>query len=76
MSVTEEIQAFLRESIEPYIASHNGHIRFIQFEDGIVFIELTGSCSTCSASTITMSLHIERQIRKKFREVKKVQFAN
>lgn len=76
MSIEEEIQLFLRESIEPYIASHNGLIRFIQFEDGIVFIELTGSCSTCSASTITMSLHIERQIRKKFREVKKVQLAN
>jgi Fe-S cluster biogenesis protein NfuA len=75
MAIEEEIQLFLRESIEPYIASHNGHIRFITFEDGIVFIELSGSCSMCSASTITMSLHIERQIRKKFREVKKVQLA-
>lgn len=75
MSIKEEIQLFLLESIEPYIASHNGHIRFIGFEDGIVLIELSGSCSTCSASTITMSLHIERQVRKKFREVKKVQLA-
>lgn len=75
MVVEEEIQVFIRESIEPYIASHNGHIRFIRFEDGIVLIELSGSCSTCSASTITMSLHIERQIRKKFREVRKIQLS-
>lgn len=75
MVVEEEIQIFIRDNIEPYIASHNGHIRFICFKDGIVTIELSGSCSTCSASTITMSLHIERQLRKKFREVKKVQLA-
>lgn len=75
MNITEEIQQYIDEFIKPYIASHNGSIRFIGFEEGIVLIELTGSCSTCSASTITLSLHIDRQIRKKFREVKKVQLA-
>lgn len=76
MQIEEEIHLFIRETIEPYIASHNGHIQFVRFVDGIVTIELSGSCSSCSASTITLSLHIDRQIRKKFREVKKVLVAS
>ncbi len=72
MAIEEELLQFIHTEIEPYILSHNGMVQFVRFEDGIVYLQLTGSCSTCSASTITLSFHIERQIRKRFREVKKV----
>ncbi len=72
MNLQEEIIEFLNTEIDPYVRSHNGSITFDRFEEGIVFVKLSGSCSNCSAASLTLSMLIERQIRKKFREVKKV----
>ena len=34
--------------------SHGGDIEFIKFEDGIVYVKITGFCSTCPYQSATL----------------------
>jgi Fe-S cluster biogenesis protein NfuA len=60
-------------SIRPYIERDGGSIAFKDFRDGIVYVELSGACSSCAAHSITLKSGVERSLRKAFREVRAVQ---
>lgn len=58
----EEIIIEIKEVIEmvrPYINRDGGDIEFIKFEDGIVFVKLTGACIGCSGFDDTLSELVE-----------------
>jgi Fe-S cluster biogenesis protein NfuA len=56
------IQNFL-PSVEAYVASHNGTMRFIGVKDGTAWIELGGTCNGCSMSTLTTKMVAQRKLR-------------
>ena len=37
----------LIDKIRPFLISDGGNLEFIKFEDGIVYVSLTGSCAEC-----------------------------
>lgn len=45
--------------IRPIINRDGGDIKFIKFEDGVVYISLTGACIGCSALDVTLKAGIE-----------------
>lgn len=51
------------EDIRPYIQSHGGEVDVLDVEDGIVHVRLSGSCSGCSASAITLQEGVEKAMR-------------
>jgi Fe-S cluster biogenesis protein NfuA len=51
------------EDIRPYIHSHGGSVDVLAVRDGIVRVRLTGTCSGCSASSITLTHGIEEALR-------------
>ena len=51
------------ESIRPYIHSHGGEVEVLAAADGVVRVRLTGACSGCTASAVTLSRGIEDALR-------------
>lgn len=56
--ILEEIQAVLG-LIRPYIQRDGGDIQFIKFEDGIVYVRLTGACVGCGGFEDTLREMVE-----------------
>ena len=46
-------------SIRPYIQRDGGDIEYVRFEDGIVFVRLTGACVGCQFSDVTLYQGLE-----------------
>ena len=58
----EEIIAEIKgviELIRPYINRDGGDVEFVKFEDGIVYVRLSGACVGCAAVDSTMNDLIE-----------------
>jgi Fe-S cluster biogenesis protein NfuA/nitrite reductase/ring-hydroxylating ferredoxin subunit len=57
----ERVQAAL-DSVRPYMESHGGNVELLSLEQGIARIHLRGSCSDCSASSVTLELAIKQAL--------------
>jgi len=53
-TIEEQIIDIL-EVIRPYINGDGGDVEFIRFEEGIVYVRLTGACQGCAAADITLN---------------------
>lgn len=51
------------EDIRPYIHSHGGEVHVLDVDDGVVRVRLSGACSGCSASAITLQEGVEDALR-------------
>lgn len=51
------------DDIRPYIHSHGGEVEVIDVDDGVVRVRLSGACSGCSASAITLQQGVEEALR-------------
>lgn len=60
------------ENLRPYFFMHGGNITFVKFEEGTVYVRLSGTCSACPASTYTLKLMVEDSLRKEVPQVQKV----
>jgi Fe-S cluster biogenesis protein NfuA/nitrite reductase/ring-hydroxylating ferredoxin subunit len=50
------------DSVRPYMESHGGNVEFLSLSDGVARIHLRGSCSDCSASSVTLELAIKQAL--------------
>jgi Fe-S cluster biogenesis protein NfuA len=50
------------DETRPYLRSHGGDVELLGVTDGTVRLRLAGSCRSCSSSTMTLKLAIERAI--------------
>lgn len=74
METIDRIERTL-DSLRPYIASHQGSVEVVDFDedDGLLTLRLGGTCHGCSASTITLRQGIEVRLKQFVPEVKSVQ---
>ncbi|TAE90125.1 MAG: NifU family protein [Bacteroidetes bacterium] len=70
--VVAQIREILDTYIKPAVEVDGGQISFRDFENGIVTVELRGSCSGCPSSTVTLKRGIEGMLTKMVPEVKEV----
>jgi Fe-S cluster biogenesis protein NfuA len=70
--VEKKIVEILEKDIRPAVAMDGGDITFERFEDGIVFLQMKGSCSGCPSSTATLKMGIENRLREAIPEVTEV----
>ncbi len=59
--LTDRVQGAL-DSVRPYMESHGGNVELLSLEDGVARIHLQGSCSDCSASSVTLELAIKQAL--------------
>ncbi len=45
--------------IRPYLQRDGGDVKFVKYEDGIVYVELLGACVDCNAMDDTIKDGIE-----------------
>ena len=73
LSVEERIQNAL-DKVRPYLGSHAGGVEYLGLDDeGVVHLQLQGSCEGCPSSTLTVKLAIERAILEAAPEVIRVE---
>lgn len=54
------------ESVRPYIHSHGGEVEVLSVDAGVVRLRLSGTCSGCTASAVTLQEGVERALREGF----------
>ncbi len=67
----ENVEAVL-EQIRPALKADGGDVELVGVNDGVVSVKLTGACSGCPMSTMTLKMGIERLLREKVPEVREV----
>jgi Fe-S cluster biogenesis protein NfuA len=67
-----KIQQILNDYVKPAVEQDGGAISFKSFNEGIVTVELRGSCSGCPSSTITLKSGIQSLLQRMVPEVKEV----
>ena len=71
--VVTKIKEVLESKIRPAVARDGGDIKFKSFNDGVVTVELQGSCSGCPSSTVTLKRGVENMLRHYVPEVNSVE---
>ena len=69
----DQINDILNTKIRPAVARDGGDITFKSFKDGIVTVELKGSCSGCPSSTATLKQGVQNLLCHYVKEVKSVE---
>ena len=70
--IEKKIINILETKIRPAVSRDGGDIKFKEFKDGIVTVELQGSCSGCPSSKMTLKQGVENLICHYIPEVKEV----
>ena len=69
----KKIVKLLDEKIRPAVAKDGGDIKFKEFKDGVVKVQLQGSCSGCPSSTMTLKQGVQNLLCHYLPEVKRVE---
>ena len=74
MSLREKIEEVVEKEIRPALIADGGNIAVVDVneDDGIVKVQLLGACGGCSMSTMTLTMFVERHLKSRIPEVKKV----
>ena len=70
--IESKIVKILEEKIRPAVARDGGVIKFKEFKDGVVKVQLQGSCSGCPSSTMTLKQGVQNLLCHYLPEVKEV----
>ena len=69
----QKIVKILDQKIRPAVARDGGDIKFKEFKDGVVKVQLQGSCSGCPSSTMTLKQGVQNLLCHYIPEVKQVE---
>tara|TARA_Y100000590_G_scaffold241223_1_gene271228 strand:+ start:189 stop:728 length:540 start_codon:yes stop_codon:yes gene_type:complete len=67
--IEKKIIKILETKIRPAVAKDGGDIKFKEFKNGQVKVELQGSCSGCPSSTMTLKKGVENLLKHYIPEV-------
>ena len=71
--IEKKIIQILDQKIRPAVAKDGGDIKFKEFKDGVVKVQLQGSCSGCPSSTMTLKQGVKNLLCHYLPEVKEVE---
>ena len=71
--IVDKINEVLDSKIRPAVAKDGGDITFKSFMDGVVTVELKGSCSGCPSSIMTLKQGVQNLLCHYISEVKSVE---
>ena len=70
--IEKKIIQILNQKIRPAVAKDGGDIKFKEFKDGVVKVQLQGSCSGCPSSTMTLKQGVQNLLCHYIPEIKEV----
>ncbi len=71
--IEKKIVKLLEEKIRPAVARDGGDIKFKEYVDGVVRVQLQGSCSGCPSSTMTLKQGVQNLLCHYIPEIKRVE---
>ena len=71
--LVKKIKGMLDEYVRPAVEQDGGAISFHSFNEGVVRVNLQGSCSGCPSSMVTLKAGIESLLKRMIPEVKEVE---
>ena len=71
--IVETIKELIETRVRPAVAQDGGDITFQGYRDGIVYLNMRGSCSGCPSSTATLKHGIQNLLRHFVPEVREVE---
>ncbi len=74
MSLRDKVEEVIEKEIRPALMRDGGNIAVVDVDEkeGVVKVQLLGACGGCPLSMITLTTFVERYLRTKVPEVKKV----
>jgi Fe-S cluster biogenesis protein NfuA len=60
------------DKIRPSLMADGGNVELVEVEGDLVKVKLTGACSGCPMSQITLKMGIEKLLKKEIPEIKEV----
>ena len=72
LEVEKQIIKILDTKIKPAVAKDGGDIKFKEFKNGVVTVQLQGSCSGCPSSTMTLKQGVQNLLCHYIPDVKEV----
>ena len=70
--IEKKIISVLETKVRPAVARDGGDIKFKEFKNGIVTVQLQGSCSGCPSSIVTLKQGVQNLLSHYIPEVKEV----
>jgi Fe-S cluster biogenesis protein NfuA len=65
------------DSIRPFLEADGGNVKVVELtSDMVLRLELTGTCSSCPMSTMTLKAGVEEAIKRDIPEITKVEAVN
>tara|TARA_B100000767_G_scaffold25359_1_gene22266 strand:- start:17 stop:565 length:549 start_codon:yes stop_codon:yes gene_type:complete len=71
--IERQIEEVLDSKIRPAVARDGGDIKFKSFKEGVVKVELQGSCSGCPSSLLTLKQGVQNLLCHYIKEVQSVE---
>ena len=71
--IVSKIHEVLDTKIRPAVARDGGDIKFKSYENGVVKVELQGSCSGCPSSLMTLKQGVQNLLKHYIKEVQSVE---
>jgi Fe-S cluster biogenesis protein NfuA len=76
IALQEKIETALN-GIRPYLLADGGNVKVVGLtEDMILQLELTGACSTCPMSAMTLKAGVEEAVKREIPEIVGVEAVN
>ncbi len=70
--VVQQILAVIEDQIRPGVARDGGDVKFVDFDQGILYLEMRGACAGCPAAGRTLKSGIEKILQAHVPEVMEV----
>jgi len=67
----DKVEAVL-DQIKPALQADGGDVELVDVTDGLVKLKLTGACSGCPMSAMTLKMGIKRALKQQIPEIKEV----
>jgi len=71
--IERKIKQLLEDHVRPAVEMDGGAIDFKSFKNGVVTVQMKGSCSGCPSSTMTLKSGIENLLKRMVPEVESVE---
>ena len=70
--VYTSVQRILEDKINPAIASHGGSVSLVDLKDNTMFLQFSGGCQGCAASTVTLRDGIEEMVKREIPQIEEI----
>jgi Fe-S cluster biogenesis protein NfuA len=71
----ESIERVLDKSVRPVLREHEGDVRVVSFEDGVLKVKMQGACNNCPSAVFDVERLVAAEVQAAVPQVKRVALA-